>query len=533
MPHLLDSVKNKIIATSTIFVGIALAIGTFGAVTIDRMNANIENQYAESLQPILDLSTVRGAVSDAQRDFHFALEHKDERATQAWVDHHVTVVREGKDAWSDYYPAHLSDAEERTLAEKIDEGINEIHQRDDGLLALVQAGRYDEAATALTQYDHDADRLRTALKADVDKNSHEATVYVSDSQHHAARAFEIQITLILLAVAVALGVCVYLVRVITRPLKGAVNIASSIAAGNLGNRIDGDARGEFGELTQALMHMDGQLAGTVTKIQSTASSVAVAANEIANGNLNLSSRTEEQASALEETASSMTEVSVAAKQNAENARQANGLATNATALAHDGDNAVTQMVSTMHRISDSSSRIADITGVIEAIAFQTNILALNAAVEAARAGDTGKGFAVVAAEVRGLAQRSAAAAKEIKELITSSVSLVEDGARQAGEARDTMSHINTAVRRVTDIVAEIAAASDEQSRGIEQISTAISQMDDVTQQNAALVEQSAAAAQSLEEQAVDLRRSVSAFTVSSADALDRNRSAAPGLPRLA
>jgi len=249
----------------------------------------------------------------------------------------------------------------------------------------------------------------------------------------------------------------------------------------------------------------------VRGIKRSAESVAIASHQIASGNADLSARTEEQAASLEETASSMTQLTETVKQNADNAQQANTLATRATGMADAGNDAVQHMVATIEQISGSSSRVSDITGVIEGIAFQTNILALNAAVEAARAGEQGRGFAVVATEVRNLAQRSASAAKEIKELIGTSVSMIHDSEQQAADVGATMGQVKQAIKQVSDIVAEIAAASREQSQGIEQVNVAIGQMEGVTQQNAALVEQAAAASHSLEEQAGHLQAAMSAF----------------------
>jgi methyl-accepting chemotaxis protein-1 (serine sensor receptor) len=262
---------------------------------------------------------------------------------------------------------------------------------------------------------------------------------------------------------------------------------------------------------QGLAKMQASLVGTVRSVRSGSESIASATKQIAAGNIDLSSRTEEQASALQETASSMDELTGTVKQNADNARQASSLAANASEIANKGSRVVAQVVGTMGEINQSSAKIADIITIIEGIAFQTNILALNAAVEAARAGEEGRGFAVVAGEVRSLAQRSSAAAKEIKGLIDTSVERVQSGTSLVDEAGRTMSEIIGAVQRVTDIMGEIAAASEEQSGGIDQVARAVTQMDEVTQQNAALVEEAAAAAQSLEDQAAKLRQAVAVF----------------------
>jgi methyl-accepting chemotaxis protein len=300
---------------------------------------------------------------------------------------------------------------------------------------------------------------------------------------------------------------------ITRPLEDAARVAGSVAKGNLTHVIEVKSRDETGQLLQALKDMNASLGGIVGEVSYATESITTAAREIAAGNSDLSQRTEQQASSLEETASSMEELTSTVKQNAENAKQARQLSVNASDIAAKGGQMVDDVVRTMALISTSSGKIADIIGVIEGIAFQTNILALNAAVEAARAGEQGRGFAVVASEVRNLAQRSAAAAKEIKVLIDTSMDKIYAGSKQVDQAGATMHEVVDAVKRVTDIMAEISAASSEQSAGIEEVNQAIVQMDDMTQQNAALVEQAAAAAESMLAQAEALTHAVSAFSL--------------------
>src|SRR5450830_1626364 len=313
--------------------------------------------------------------------------------------------------------------------------------------------------------------------------------------------------------AILLGMtCAYwITRSITRPITRAVQVAEAVATGDLTSQIEVSSRDETGQLMHALKNMNDKLVSIVGQVRVGTDSISTASGEIAAGNMDLSSRTEEQASSLEETASSMEELTSTVIRNAENARSANQLAIDAAGIASRGGTVVSDVVSTMGSINASSRKIVDIISVIDAIAFQTNILALNAAVEAARAGEQGRGFAVVATEVRNLAQRSAGAAKEIKELIAASVHEVDAGSQLVEQAGNTMTEVVSSVRRVTDIVGEISAASQEQSSGIAEIGRAITQMDEATQQNAALVEQAAAAAQSLQDQAAHLAEVVAEF----------------------
>jgi methyl-accepting chemotaxis protein len=317
------------------------------------------------------------------------------------------------------------------------------------------------------------------------------------------------------AAALLLGLaCAWLIsRSISRPLNAAVRVAQRVAAGDLSAQIVVSGTDETGQLLAALRDMNSALHQVIGNVRHGTDTIATASGQIAAGNMDLSSRTEQQASALEETAASMEELTSTVKQNADNAHQANELALSASQVAEKGGAVVAQVVDTMASINDSSRKINDIIGVIDGIAFQTNILALNAAVEAARAGEQGRGFAVVATEVRNLAQRSASAAKEIKTLIGDSVEKVDQGAKLVDQAGATMEEIVASIRRVTDIMGDISAASREQTAGIEQVNQAISQMDQVTQQNAALVEEAAAASEALQEQTIHLAQTVSVFTL--------------------
>jgi methyl-accepting chemotaxis protein len=325
------------------------------------------------------------------------------------------------------------------------------------------------------------------------------------------------------AFLLATVLAVALTRSIVNPIRNAARSARHIAGGDLTEAIAVERKDEAGELLLALNEMQTSLADVVTKVRASSDSVATGSTEIAQGNSDLSARTEQQASALEETAASMEELGATVRQNADNAKQGNQLAMSASTVATQGGELVNQVVETMKGINDSSKKIADIIGVIDGIAFQTNILALNAAVEAARAGEQGRGFAVVAAEVRSLAQRSAEAAKEIKTLINASVERVEQGTALVDRAGVTMGDVVTSIRRVTDIMGEISTASSEQNDGVAQIGEAVTQMDQSTQQNAALVEESAAASESLKTQAQQLVEVVAVFKLPS----DARRAVAP------
>jgi methyl-accepting chemotaxis protein len=362
------------------------------------------------------------------------------------------------------------------------------------------------------------DQFETSL-ASLDKLSAfvfergQASAAQADKTHNAARL--LMIGMVAMSVLVGVLLAVMITRGLLRTLGGepaeAVTLVKAVAEGNLNSHIRLQA-GDRTSLMASLQHMQQSLAQVVTSVRQASESVATASGEIAQGNNDLSQRTEMQASALEETAASMEQLGSTVRLNADNAQQANQMARQASEVAVQGGERVTEVVQTMRSINDSSRRIADITSVIDGIAFQTNILALNAAVEAARAGEQGRGFAVVAAEVRSLAQRSGTAAKEIRSLITASVEQVQQGSAQVDKAGETMNEVVLAIRRVTDIVAEISSASREQSQGVAQVGEAVAQMDQTTQQNAALVEQSAAAAEGLKVQARQLVDSVAVFT---------------------
>jgi methyl-accepting chemotaxis protein-2 (aspartate sensor receptor) len=394
----------------------------------------------------------------------------------------------------------------------------------DALQAMMSALDKGDSAAYLDLKNTRAGAASGAFSKQLGEFAKDITSYseemVSSSRSQAATMAIVYAALAVLIVAVWLGAFLFMNRVVLRPLRAVSDSFDKIAGGDLTVRVDVTSTNEIGTLMAAVKRMQESLTRTVSAVRRGVDEINVGSREISAGNTDLSSRTEEQAASLEETAASMEQLASTVKQNADNARQANQLAASASDVAERGGSAVSEVVNTMQEISASSRKISEIVSVIDGIAFQTNILALNAAVEAARAGEQGKGFAVVAGEVRSLAQRSAQAAKEIKGLIEDSVSKVGAGSQQVERAGATMQEIVASVKRVTDIMGEISAASEEQSSGIDQVNRAVSQMDEVTQQNAALVEEAAAAAGSLQEQAERLAEAVAVFKVNAGEVIE-------------
>lgn len=407
---------------------------------------------------------------------------------------------------------YVTTPEEKALIEKIQTSRMAYSASFIKVAELIEADQRDQAEKMMNDETFPAlDALLHNIKELVDLQKQELETNGAIAQHdiQSARLWIIGLGVIALLASIALSY--QIARWISVPLIHAVEVAKTVASGDLSSHIDTNGKNETAQLLQALKEMNDSLSRTVGQVRLGTETIATASSQIASGNMDLSSRTESQASALEQTASSMEELTSTVKQNVDNAQQANHLVMSASDVAVKGGEVVGQVVETMGSIKESSRKIVDIIGVIDSIAFQTNILALNAAVEAARAGEQGRGFAVVATEVRNLAQRSASAAKEIKALIGDSVDKVDEGSKLVDNAGMTMNEIVTSVQHVADIMSEITSASQEQSAGIEQVNQAITQMDEMTQQNAALVEQAAAAAKSMQDQAKTLLHAVSIF----------------------
>ena len=492
-------------------LALTVLVGAFSISRIAKVNDATRDLATNWLPAMRALGEYNGQLSLVRRAeaSHLLSAKPEEREVE---ERRIEAAKvKAQAAWQRYVKTIDSDAE-RALARGVEDAQRAYLATMDKLLPVSRSGDAAEARAAYKGAGRDAyAALSAALAAAVEFQTKGGDAAYASAEDAYGQALNLVLALLALAVAVGSAMAWLITRSITAPIHEAVKVAETVAAGDLRSKVEARGSDETGQLLAALRKMNDSLVAIVGQVRNSSDSIATGSAQIATGNADLSQRTEEQASNLQQTAASMEQLTATVKQNAETARTATQLASSASAVAAQGGEVVGQVVATMQAISDSSKRIADIIGVIDGIAFQTNILALNAAVEAARAGDQGRGFAVVAAEVRSLAQRSAQAAREIKTLIGESVVKVESGSALVGTAGRTMDEIVAQVKRVADLIGEISAASVEQSSGIGQIGDAVSQLDQVTQQNAALVEESAAAAESLKHQAAQLAQTVAVF----------------------
>jgi methyl-accepting chemotaxis protein len=509
------TVLKSLLLAFAIVIGFCAVVGVTGLMTLSSMHDltdEISSRHMDGLYWMEEANRNKIDADLAAANLGYA---ENEAGRQRLDSNIVASLKEMHDAY-DHYRATISTSQGQQLFDEVlsKSAVWEeiVHQQigAEPIPAGVDNKELVRRAIAASE------ALRGRIVQVIDYRRQQA----SDAQHQAAASYRqmriVLSALVLGALLVGMLLATLIARRLSRQLGGepgyAVEIANRIAGGDLSMQVQTRA-GDTGSVLYALRDMRERLAGIVSGISVSSHSILLASGEIAQGNTDLSQRTEEQAASLEETASSMEQLTATVRQNADNAQQASGVAHGASEVAVRGSGLVDDVVSTMRDLAAGSKRMTDIIAVIEGIAFQTNILALNAAVEAARAGEQGRGFAVVAGEVRSLAQRSALSAKEIKELIETSTERVDSGAALAERAGATMAEVTLAVRRVTDIMGEISAASHEQSTGIEQVNRAVSQMDEVTQQNAALVEQAAAAAASMADQARELKTAVAVFAL--------------------
>jgi methyl-accepting chemotaxis protein-1 (serine sensor receptor) len=504
------TIKARIGLTMAFLAALLMAIGVLGLVGMSRSNDAYRDTFTSQMPSAVDIDNAELFAARERLALDRAAFLIGTPEVAQTIDR-ARTMRATSETWWKKYLALPRGAEEDRMEQDVAARRAALYQVADAFAASVSANEQAKIVDGAKQMQAAYTELSSADDA-LRKYQFTQAQEGYDSTQSSFETLRI-VTIVAIAAGVLAALFSYMTlrRAIARPIGEALAHFDAIAAGDLRRPVVVRSHDEMGQLLEGVGKMQRSLIETVRSVRSGSESIATATRQIAAGNIDLSSRTEEQASALQETASSMEELTGTVKQNAENARQASSLAANASEIANRGNAVVGQVVGTMGDINQSSAKIADIISIIEGIAFQTNILALNAAVEAARAGEEGRGFAVVAGEVRSLAQRSSAAAKEIKELIDTSVERVQSGSALVDEAGRTMTDIIGAVQRVTDIMGEIAAASAEQSNGIDQVARAVTQMDEVTQQNAALVEEAAAAAHSLEDQAGKLRTAVAVF----------------------
>ena len=517
------SIGKRLALGFSVVLALLLAVVAMGFLQLSHIMAQFDEVTGNTIPSVRNVSSMKDASSEMRRLELRAFAAADQQVKVKALDDVSTAQQKFMTASSEYAAAYADDTDKK-LHQSVRTSFDAFHAsvvkaRPLILSAAENSERASAAANAVLKESFEAYlKLSSGLQELYDHNTKLADAFTVSAKDAYKKSIVIFASATAFAILAVLVLGWLLTRSITAPLVDAVRVADQIGSGDLKTSFRITSKDEVGQLMLALQTMVGSLKSVIGEVKSASEQIATASSEIAQGNADLSSRTENQASSLQQTAASIEQLTSTVKQNADSARQANQLAAAASMDASRGGEVVSQVVTTMSDIQDSSKRIADIISVIDGIAFQTNILALNAAVEAARAGEQGRGFAVVASEVRTLAQRSAQAAKEIKTLISTSVEKVDIGSRLVGDAGKSMDEIVSSVQRVTDIIAEISAATTEQSQGIEQVNVAVNQLDTMTQQNAALVEQSAAAASSLKDQTIKLNSSVSKFSVDANDA---------------
>jgi len=513
------SVKARLFLTLGVLAAALLIVGLLGLSALKRSNADLDNVYGNNLMSAMWINQIAAMSRDNVLTLDEALLSGEAAALARFRQQAESNNTAIQDLWT-RYDATPSGPGEKEQAQKLKQSREIYRQVRDSIADDITAGNLDKArARRATELQGPVDSMIAEAEKLTDLQAKFAAEANANAERSYARATTIAWTSIVLGIGIAGAFGWLLVNSMIAALNTAVRVAERIATGELGQEFQITSRDEFGRLLGALRDMDSKLSEIVGTVRVSSDAVGAAARQISNGNDDLSQRTQEQASALEETASSMEEMTATVKQNADNARQASQLATSARDQADRGGAVVGRAVGAMSEINESSRRIADIIDVIDEIAFQTNLLALNAAVEAARAGEQGRGFAVVATEVRNLAQRSATAAKEIKDLIGDSVDKVKAGTELVDESGRSLEEIVASVKKVADIVAEISAASEEQAAGIDQVNTAVTQMDSATQQNAALVEEASAASKSMEHQAQLLVEKIAFFRLARGQSL--------------
>lgn len=512
------SVKLRLSVSLGAFILMLIVVGTIGLYNLSKTNDAVTDTYEQNVLTLASLSQVNQALLSTR--VKITAEQRDRNpetalTTQQEIAENDAII---DTAWADYFPGRVSDDVERAIAQDFIASLGELRAGIDDINAAMIGNDFDaarEIATTTLRTGYTA--VLSSLQDLINRNTAQAAAYNQQTSADYAWTRNFVISLIAVSVIAGILLAIWLIRGIVAPLAKAQALSNAMAEGKLDNEIHITCKDEFGDMLAALKSMETKFSQVVMSVRNNAESVNIAADDIARGTEDLSSRTQQQAASIEETAASMDEITSTVRQNADNASEADKLVYDVSQQANAGGEVAGQAVQAMEGINASSRKIAGIVGLIEEIAFQTNLLALNASVEAARAGEQGRGFAVVANEVRNLAGRSANAAKEIKQLVDESIGQVDNGSKLVNRAGKSLEDIVSGVQRVSVLMGEIATASREQSQGIEQVNTAIAQMDSVTQENASLVEESSAAGRSLQIQATALLKEVSFFRGATTD----------------